>query len=90
MSVKKCMDNIACTLDCVKNKTLGTYRFLKSLSLKNKASLELQLKSDKTPFPLCKCGFAYNKTWRIMPVIYVMIGVVMICGVMKSAFSKDK
>lgn len=89
MSVKNCVDKTTTALKMGKNKTVGLYNFLKSISVKNKACFDLQIKSDKCFVPLWKRGFSYNKEWRIMPLVWIVMGILTVLAFMKSLMSKD-
>ena len=57
MSVKMCMDKTAAAFDNGKTKIVRFYDFVKGLSIKNKASLDVQIKSDKCFMPLSRYSF---------------------------------
>ena len=61
MSVKKSMDKTVAALEHGKTKIVRVYDFMRGLSVKNKASFDIQLKSDKCFAPLCRHCFGYNK-----------------------------
>lgn len=89
MSVKKCMGKTVAALEKGKTGMVKLYDFVRSLYIKNKACFDIQLRSDKSCFPICRHGFSYNKEIRVMPIIWCMIGIVTIFSVMKSLFRKN-
>lgn len=89
MSVKKSMDKTAAALECGKTKIVRLYDFMSGLSIKNKASFDIQLKSDKYFAPMCRHSFGYNKEFRVMPIVWGIMGVVAMCTALKIAKHMD-
>ena len=89
MSVKKCMGKTAAALCESRTKMVKLYDFLRGLSIKNKASFDIQLKSDKSFVPICHRGFSYNKEFRVMPIVFGVVGVAAMCTALKAVFHKD-
>ena len=75
MSVRKSMDKTMTALENGKTKIVGLCDFLSGLSVRNKLHFDVALKSEKSVFPLWKKGIGYNKEFRIMPCILVIMGV---------------
>lgn len=88
MSVKKCIGKTVNTFNRGKMKIVKCFNFVKSLSVKNKACFDIQLKSDKSFVPLWRSGFSYSKEFRVMPVIWCLVGAVAMLSAIKSAFKK--
>lgn len=80
MSVKKSMDKTVAALENGKTKIVKLYDFVNGLSVKNKASFDIQLKSDKFFAPVCRHGFSYNKEFKVMPIILGAVGIVVLCA----------
>ncbi len=51
-------------------KTINAFDFMRGLSIKNKLNYDIQVKSDKTIFPLWRQSINFNKEFKIMPIIY--------------------
>lgn len=89
MFVRNCMDNIACALENCTTKVKNFYSFLKGLSVKNKISFDIQLRSDKSPVSIWRNGFSVSKQWRLMPVTLVILGMVSLFASIKMLFKKN-
>lgn len=76
MSVRKKLDRTVTALENGKTKIVGLYDLLNGLSVRNKASFDVTLKSESSVFPVWKKSMGYNKEFRIMPVIWVLVGLV--------------
>lgn len=88
MSIRKTMDK---AMTAMENGTTGIkrfYKFMKGLSFKSKANVDLQIKSGKRLSPLCRCGFSCDKEIRILPILYGVIGVAFLMMILCS--SKDR
>ena len=75
MSVKKSIDKTVTALENGKTKIIKLYDFVSGLSVRNKASFDIQLKSDRFFASLCRHGFSYNKEFKIMPLVLGVMGV---------------
>lgn len=75
MSVKKCMDKTLTALEKKKTKMKKTCEYLKGLTVKNRARVDIQLKSDKAPLPAYKRSFAWCKEVRLVPLVLATTGV---------------
>lgn len=89
MSVKKSIDKTVTALENGKTRIIKLYDFVSGLSVKNKASFDIQLKSDSFFAPLCRHGFSYNKEFKIMPLILGTAGVLFLMTIV-GAIASDK
>lgn len=89
MSVKNSMDKTMTALEKGKTKIVRLYDFVNGLTVKNKASFDIQLKSDKFFAPVCRHGFCYNKEFRIMPIILSAAGLVTLCAIIKMSSREE-
>ena len=89
MSVKKSMDKTMAALDNGKTRIVRFYDFVSGLSIKNKASFDVQVKSDKFFAPLCRHSFGYNKEFKVMPIVYGAFCVMMLFAAIRIAMSRD-
>ena len=89
MSVMKSIDKTAAALERSKTKIVRLYDFVSGLSIKNKANLDIQVKSDRCFAPLCRHSFGYSKEFRVMPVIWTVLAMTAICAAIKISESKD-
>lgn len=89
MSVMKTMDKTSAALERGKTKIVKVYDFMRGLSVKNKASFDIQVKSDKCFAPLCRHSFGYNKEFRVMPIVLSVMGVMTLFAAIKIACTRD-
>lgn len=87
MSVKKSIDKTVTALENGKTKIVKLYDFVSGLSVKNKASFDIQFKSDKFFAPMCRYGFSYNKEFKVMPIILGVTGVLFLMTLVGMVFS---
>lgn len=73
MSVKKSIDKTLTALEKKKTKMVKTCEYLKGLTVKNRARVDIQLKSDKVPFPTYKRSFAWCKEVRVVPLVLSIV-----------------
>lgn len=73
MSSKRTLDKTMTALENTKIKTVRVYDFIKGLSVRNKMSFDLSVKSDKAIMPVWKYAFGYNKEIRVMPMLLAVI-----------------
>ncbi len=69
MEFTKTIKNACEDTKCAAKKMVKTFDFVKGLSIKNKFNFDLQVKSNKSVFPIYKYSTGYNKEWRVMPII---------------------
>ena len=85
MCIRKTLDNIMCVCEdstaCIKR----FYKFMKGLSFRSKADIDLQLKSSKKLHPLFSCGFNCDKEVKILPVLYVTLGILLVMSMLCSS-----
>lgn len=85
MCIRKTLDNIMCVCEdstaCIKR----FYKFMKGLSFRSKADIDLQLKSSKKLHPLFRCGFNCDKEVKILPVVYVTLGILLVMSMLCSS-----
>ncbi len=90
MSMKNIQDKAYDALENGKTKTLKAYDFMNSLSLKNKASFDCQLKSSKKLRPLWRLNLGYDKEIKILPILYVAVSLITVfCMLCSMCHSKD-
>ena len=83
MSVRRSMDKTMTALENGKTKIVGLYDFLSGLSVRNKLHFDVALKSEKSVFPVWKKSVGYNKEFRIMPCVLVILGIIALkCAMM--------
>lgn len=75
MSLKCNLDKTMTALENVKNKTVKVFQFVRGLSVRNKMTFDVSVKSDRAVMPIWKRSFGYNKEIRVMSAILIMAGV---------------
>lgn len=87
MSMRKSMDKAMTALDNGASKLKGFYRFMKGLSFRGKAGIDLQVKNDRRLQPLCKCAFKCDKEIKILPLILWLTGIMVFFCMLKKGCS---
>ena len=80
MSVKKTMDKTLTALESAGKKTVSVYEFVKGMSVKNKASFDLSVKSDKSVIPVWRYGFGYTKEIKVFPIVLYALAAILAVG----------
>ena len=87
MCIRKTLDNIMTVCEDGTTSVKRFYKFMKGLSFRSKADIDLQLKSAKKLHPVFRCGFNCDKEVKVLPVIYVALGILLVMSMLCS--SKD-
>ena len=83
MSVRNSVYKTMTALENGKTRMVGLYDVLSGLSVKNKASFDVRLKSDKSVFPTWSKSVSWDKEFRIMPVVWLLIGMIAVWTALK-------
>lgn len=87
MSMRKSIDRAMTAVDNGTTRIKGFYRFMKGLSFRGKAGVDLQVKSDRRLHPLCKCAFKCDKEVRILPLLLWFTGIMLFFCIMSKGSS---
>ena len=68
------MDKTMTALENGRTRIVRLYDVISGLSVRNKMNFDVALKSDRSVFPVWKKSVGYNKEFRIMPVVWVLLG----------------
>ncbi len=77
MSMRKSIDKAMTALDNGTSRVKTFYRFMKGLTFRGKAGVDLSVKSDRRLHPLCKCALKCDKEIRILPALLWFMGIML-------------